>query len=575
MSGFIGSINRNKDIIKEFVIERNDLIVDYKKVENFEIKRCTINKFLKDKVFYEDETYFILTEGVILNSKDLLSKYNKNSFEETIITMYEKNGNEFFNEFRGSFSGIFFNKEKDEKIIYTDHIGSKQVFYVEERDNFIFGTTIDNLVKLMRKNNIEYTFNEDAAYCMLTYGFNIEEKTFFNEIKKVKAGTYLYIKENKMEIIRYHLLDNTPNYNLSEKEIIEKIDILFRQAIKRAFEKDKEYDYKHLVALSGGLDSRMTTWVAHDMGYNKEIVNYTFSQNNHLDETVPKKISSDLKHEWIFKSLDNGLFLENIDETTKISSGGAFYLGLAHGNSMFKLLNKERFGLVHSGQLGDVIVGTYSSKNDYTDNFDILSGANSKILKNKIEKSMFKEKYKNEEIFKMYQRGFGGINQGLLISQYETETYSPFYDLEFLEFCFSIPLNLRLNHNIYYKWILNKYPKAATYKYEKLNGKITDIKVKILGKEVLLKQLPKKLFNKFNKSKSGINSKKHMNPIGYWYKTNSNIKLYLDNYYEENIGLLRNIKLEETCKELYTKNTPIEKLQVLSLLSVLKLYFKD
>ena len=64
--------------------------------------------------------------------------------------------------------------------------------------------------------------------------------------------------------------------------------------MKRVFEKDLEYGYKHLVALSGGLDSRMTAWVGHNMGYTN-MLNYTFSQTDYLDETVPKEITDTLK----------------------------------------------------------------------------------------------------------------------------------------------------------------------------------------------------------------------------------------------------------------------------------------
>lgn len=123
----------------------------------------------------------------------------------------------------------------------------------------------------------------------------------------MNAGKYIKIENNKFEIKTYYELDNTPNYNQTEDEIIDNINELFRNAVKLEFEKDKEYRYKHIVALSGGLDSRMTTWVAHDMGYTDQL-NYTFSQSDYLDETIAKEIARDLEHEWIFKFLDNGVF---------------------------------------------------------------------------------------------------------------------------------------------------------------------------------------------------------------------------------------------------------------------------
>lgn len=578
MPGFLGYIGKK---VKQSIFDKNqrqDLVNDIISNDLIYLERRTVNKFLNDKVFIEDDEFIVVTEGVILNSLELIEKYKCKCLSETIIEMYRKNGNEFFGEFRGSFSGFLYDKKNDKKIIYTDHIGDKQIFYSKVDNGFVFASEINYIIEYYNKNNIKYSLNEAGAYYLLTYGYMLEDNTLFADIKKLIAGHYILVENDNMDIIQYFKLDNDSNYNLTEDEIIENIDVLFKQAIKRAFEKDKEYGYKHLVALSGGLDSRMTTWVANDMGYGHNIVNYTFSQSDYLDETIAKKIASDLKHEWIFKFLDNGLFLINLEEVVKISSGGALYYGLAHGKSCLDLINLDRFGTIHSGQLGDVIIGTFFSSLDNNKEFSIGDGAYSKLLINKLDKYNHKLKYKNEEIFKFYNRGFNGANQGLLISQESTETYSPFYDLDFLKYCLQIPLDLRYNHKIYFKWILRKYKKAADYTWESINGKITEKKVNILGRQIPLKQIPVKTINylkrKIGIRNSALSSKNHMNPLDYWYGTNKELRDFMDNYYESNINRLSlNKELMNDCKYLYKKGDNIEKNQVLTLLSVLKLYF--
>lgn len=579
MPGFLG---KNGDVSKGLLFNEcaNKKLVN-KKIyfDDFYIEQRAVNKFYEDKVFEENEDYFVLVEGVVVNSLTLMKKYKRNSFFEAIIMMYKKNGNDFFREFRGSFSGAFYDKKNNKKIIYTNHIGDKQVFYSDSGNDLIFGSEINYIVEYYRNNKLEYTMNREAAYYLLTFGYMLEDNTLFSEIKKLIAGHYILVEDGKMDIIQYYKLDNTPNYNQSEEEIIENIDRLFRQAVERAFEKDIEYGYKHLVALSGGLDSRMTTWVANDMGYKRGIVNFTFSQSDYLDETIPKRITADLKHEWIFKSLDNGLFLKNIEENVRISSGRILYYGTAHGKSFLDLINKDDFGILHTGHLGDVVIGTYSSSDEHKD-YSLKDGAYSQILIDKLNKDMIKHNYPNEEVFKFYQRGFNGINQGLLISQESMETYSPFCDLDFFEYCLKIPVKLRYNHNIYFKWILSKYPKAATYIWESLRGKITDKKVDILGRQVLLKQLPQKsigfLLRKFKIGKSNLSSKHHMNPLDYWYDTNEDLRDFIDTYYQSNISRLDfDVELKNDCEYLYKKGSNIEKNQVLTLLAVLKLYFGD
>ncbi|GIN90667.1 hypothetical protein J22TS1_17180 [Siminovitchia terrae] len=580
MPGFLGKIGTITSELfsknKRSELVNNNIVIN----NNIYIERRTVNKFLNDKVFKEDGDFFVLTEGIILNSLNLIKKYQGKSFFDVIKTMYKKNGDHFFKEFRGSFSGVFIDKKLNKKIIFTNHIGDKQVFYYKQKDNeLIFGSELNYILEYFQENEIQYNLNTEAAYQLLTYGYMLEDNTLINGIKKLSAGNYILIKNDSFKVIQYYKLNNTPSFDHSEEEVVENIDFLFRQAIKRAFEKDKEYGYKHLVALSGGLDSRMTTWVANDMGYGDNIINYTFSQTDYLDETIPKEIASDLKHEWIFKALDNGIFLKNIDEVVSLSSGGALFYGLSHAKSFLDLINQEKLGIIHTGQLGDVILGTFfSSRNPRP--YSLSDGAYSTTLLHKINKDSIHYFYENEEIFKLINRAFNGTNQGLLIAQEGSESYSPFCDTDFIDYCLKIPVELRLNHRIYFKWILSKYPGAASYKWESIKGKITDKKINIMDRDILLKHVPSKIYNltlkKFGFKKNSINTKNHMNPLDYWYNTNEDLRSFMDDYFHTNINRLKfNEDLLNDCKFLYTKGNNTEKNQVLTLLAFLKLYFGE
>jgi asparagine synthase (glutamine-hydrolysing) len=101
----------------------------------------------------------------------------------------------------------------------------------------------------------------------------------------------------------------------------------------------------------------------------------TFSQSNYYDETIPKKIASDLKHEWIFKSLDNGNFLYDLDTINLLTGGNVLFSSAAHSYSLYKYINFENFGLLHTGQLGDVIISSFFSSSDYTGKANIGDGA--------------------------------------------------------------------------------------------------------------------------------------------------------------------------------------------------------
>lgn len=405
----------------------------------------------------------------------------------------------------------------------------------------------------------------------------LEDYTLCREIKKLLPGHFISYEDNKIVLNQYYKLLNIPDDTKTEDEFIELMDYYFRQAVARQFEKDKEYSYKHFVALSGGLDSRMTCWVAHEMGYEKQ-VNFTFSQSDYLDETIAKEISRDLKHDWMFKALDGGNLLYDYTEATEITGGNVLYYTVAHTNSMLKLINFDSLGLNHSGQLGDVVFGTFYKSSDPHGSWSVGDGAHSQTLANKTKNIQLKMNYSNQEIFNFYNRGFSGANSGLLVTQQYTETMSPFYDIDLLNFALSIPLKYRFDHAIYKKWIITKYPKSADYVWEKTRSKITDLKFTYKEREYPLKQLFWLVINKLTKHKfsdlfSGYNSKQNMNPLGYWYKTNTGLKKDLDSFFNINIHFIQDIELKNDLEKLYLDGSVIEKVQVISLLSTIKRFY--
>ena len=253
MPGFIFVKGSLKNDFLDYKNEK--LLVENLEYDDIKIQRRTIKKFLDDKIFYQNENYLIVTEGVIFNKFELIKKYQKENFKDTIIEMYKKNGDTFFNEFRGSFSGIFIDKKENNSLIYVDQIGSRPLYYYSEDNNIIISSRMEEIVKISNK---KFSLNEVGCYCILTHGFMIDKMTLVKEIERILPGKFIKIFNNNFEIKRYHLLNNKANYEQTEEEIIDEIDFLFKKAVELEVNKNKEYGYEDLAPLSAGLDSRMT-----------------------------------------------------------------------------------------------------------------------------------------------------------------------------------------------------------------------------------------------------------------------------------------------------------------------------
>ncbi len=578
--------------------KHHDLIVTDISDDKYCISWRTCNKFQKDKFLLDDGQRIILLEGIIVNKRQLIDKYNASDWKDCVRIMYDSRKETFYNEFRGSFCGCVFERDSDRWLFFTDQIGDKQVLYGTTPKGIIIGTEISYLVETLKENGVSPTLNRDAAYMDLTLGYVIEDNTLFSEIRKLTAGHYLLVKDGKCQEVEYHRFSNKPS-EMTVEEAIEGLDKLFRNAVQLDFEKDREYGYKHWATLSGGLDSRMTVWVAHELGYKNQL-NLTFSQSNYADFKIAQQIATDLRHEFLFKSLDNGICIYDLDDITEISGGSACFFGISHTRSLFDKLDYSNYGIVHTGELGDVIIGSYQkSCMDYGIPPAIEDGAYSTELIDRLKGYSFHYPYENAEIYMMYNRGFGFVGQGKLgYDHNQTENLSPFCNVDFMEFCFRIPLKYRFRHKIYIDWILQKYPMAANYIWEGLGGLIRPIDNEPKNKRTMtifgftvphfkdpdfpeyikgfsLRRLG--LRKKVKKANDGhtfrLATQNNMNPVDYWYANNPELKSFMDNYWNENRDLVKDPQLKEDMRYLYEDCVAVyDKMQVLTVLSAIKKY---
>lgn len=521
------------------------------------------NKFYNDTIKILDG-YFL--EGYIVNKKELMEAvkvdewryaYKKLTFEDS-----------FPLELRGSFCGFSINKDGS-RCFFSDHVGSKSLYYYWNKDKFIVSTKLEWIAKVLLHNKVKYHYNEQAAKYMLSYGFMLDDSTFISEVKRVLPGRKIVFTKNKLFIEQYYTFTNKQTVNVSENEAIKMIDTAFRKAVEREFEKDREYNYKHLVDLSGGLDSRMVTWVAHDLGYDRQ-TNFSYCKAGYLDYKISSSIAKDLKHEYYFKSLDDFQWIYAIEDILKLNNGAALYSGITGGKEFLSNFNRKKFGMEHTGMIGDVIISCFA-KDEISAYAKPRFGTNqySNMLNYKFSNEIL-DKYENQETFDIYTRGFLGAMSTYAIRQNYFEVSSPFLDVDFVETCFKIPVKLRANHNIYLKWINKYYKEAANYGWEKWAGVKPKKELAIVRDGAFALRKLKRIFRKLMRHEISDN----MNPINYWYADDKQAQAFFEEYFNDNINAkCFSDELRSDISNLFQKGTAGEKTQVLTVLGMAKLYF--
>lgn len=559
---------------RDMVLEK---FIGFDKIEqkNFVYLRETDGRFKNDKVFDQNADFAIILEGVLLNLSELRLKYGKTNTFELLVEAYFQNGEAFMSELRGPFSGVFYDKQKNISISFANQTGDTATYVFQNFDYFVTSSDFAYIISFLNENNIKYNFNDIAARYIITFGYMIDKSTFAKEIKRLFPGHYIVLKDGKATERTYYKLKNQEEQDCTLEEAVELVDYGFRKAVKKMFDKDLEYGYTyHLADMSAGLDSRMTSWVAKDMGYNN-ITNISYSQSESNELKMAKNISLALQNDFLHRQLDDANFIYDIDKIISMNSGAGYYIGITGGNRILSDLNFNKYGLEHTGQLGDVVVGTFSNIPKHQP-IDINTKMNSTTLNLKFCDIKIENAYENLEQYNMYTRGFLGCLSTHLIRKNYTYAVSPFIDVDFLNLCFSLPLKYRINHKLYFKWIETKYPQALRLPSSR----------KRLSSSSFAKgsNFIKRAYSKIlRETKSGIYKlglrnldadPNNMNPFDYWYETIPEVRSFIQEYYEESFPELKVDDDTKDCLEkMFHSSKCFDKLMCLTVLSVNKMFF--
>ena len=525
-------------------------------------------KFINDKVFYEDDELLIVLDGVIVNNKELQKKYTSNNNFELIKKMYKQDGIRFVDMLRGNYYGIIFDYSNNNFYVFTNHLGNKPLYKYFDKDSktFILSSDFYDILKVLKELGVNYSLDELGAYYLLTFGYMIMDTTLIKEIKKVNPGTIITYNYDELIEDEYYFINNEDFITDSEDKIVENMYNLFETSVNQAFSKDKEYGYKHLCYLSGGLDSRMIPIAAKKLGYDN-ITTLTFSENNSRDEKIARKIAADMGFENIFKSLNNGNFLKNISNVVDANYGQIVYSGAAHLFDATNSLDLEPYGFIYNGNLADVMHGDYIEGKMHTVP-SLENWAYSKRLLSKIsfvEKDI-KEKYGNEEKFAIYNRGINAIYNGSISMLDKMETCEAYTHYDIIKYCSKMEPKYKYKEAAFLKMIQRYYPEATNYKWQKWNLKPTEFNTKFMmsfaGK--VFRVIDGQIQLHFSQSNN-------MNPFNKWYKNNSTLRDFINNYLKDNIEILSPyIELKKDCEEICMKGNIIEKTQVMTLIQFLK-----
>lgn len=525
-----------------------------------------------DSFVIKNDEVEIAIEGIILNKKQLLQQSSYSVFKDFFLSLYQNRNIVSIKELDGEFRGFIWDKLNKKKFIFTNPTSTQRVFYTYQNEQIFIDSHLVRLSETLKKNTISITPNIDNLYKLLTFGNMLENETPIENIFKILDGHYIEIDLKTQNILekKYFDLQNIAYYKDSKEKAIQDLDSIFSENIALEYQKDNELNSKHFTLLSGGLDSRIAMLYADKLGEKPDEA-FCFSQSGYLDETISRQIAKDYKIPYTFQSLDGGTYLKYIDKLTELSEGCGLFTGGIHIQYAFENLKNKDFKIVHSGSIGDGILGGFNTVPYRRKPGEFKIVVNPKFLpkvKSDFEKVL--NQYESEELFYLRNVAYNRTVLGAqVIEQYAYQT-SPFMSKTMLEFAISLPEKWKINQKLYLEWLNQFTPNASDYIWEKTGMKPNAQWKSTFGPKV------KKLFSKlWNAKITKQTEKTSMYPYEFYYYNSLEIQDYYQAYFKENIWRLDNYpELKQDVEFLFGQKDFYQKSQGVNILAIFKLFFK-
>lgn len=208
--------------------------------------------------------YIIVYNGEIYNTDEIRRelRFHGYVFEtdcdtEVVLKSFHLWQERCAEKLNGIFAFAIYNMDSEEVFLCRDRIGVKPLFYSKTKDLFAFASRTDTLLHV---KGIEPVCDENGLNEIFMLGpAKTMGKTYFQNIKEVKPGEYLYYKKGKLKSGVYWSL-KASEFSDNCVQAQEHTHFLVTDAIKRQLVSDVPI----CTFLSGGLDSSIISKVAYD-----------------------------------------------------------------------------------------------------------------------------------------------------------------------------------------------------------------------------------------------------------------------------------------------------------------------
>ncbi|MFY4843358.1 asparagine synthase (glutamine-hydrolyzing) [Aliarcobacter butzleri] len=261
MCGILGTnfLNERFDKSLELLHHRgpdfqNSIKIENKQFGHTRLAIIDLDEEANQPMIFDD--ILLVFNGEIYNYKELIHvehlECKTKSDSEILIRLYQKYGFDFLNKLNGMFSFCIYDMKKDLYFCARDRYGKKPFFYYFKDNKFIFSSSVKSILNLL---DYKPNLNKVALSKYMQYFVSFGEDSFYQDIFKLEASTYLIYEPNKSRELqkkKYYKI-NTYKAIKDEKQALNDIEELLFKSVEYRLNSDVEV----ASLLSGGIDSSL------------------------------------------------------------------------------------------------------------------------------------------------------------------------------------------------------------------------------------------------------------------------------------------------------------------------------
>src|SRR4030095_12410702 len=183
----------------------------------------------------------------LLFAAELVARHEARS----VIPLYERQGEHFFGDLNGLFSGLLVDRRQQRTILFKDLYGMERIYYHESPAGFLFASEAKALLSVLPELQ---AYDHEGLVQFLQSGCTWGSSTLFRGIKRLPGASRWVLTPGTCQKQQY--FDRATwetQLPLSSKAFTDEFDNTFTRIVSRYFDSGAPIG----ISLTGGLDTRL------------------------------------------------------------------------------------------------------------------------------------------------------------------------------------------------------------------------------------------------------------------------------------------------------------------------------